>query len=99
MQMLEILFAVWAGFCVLSVVATIFSDDGKLSTIVEGIIWGTLVCCGINNGGTFAFVLGIVLASFMGLTALVNSIEGKPAMIVQLPMTVLLIIAVCKYTY
>lgn len=99
MQMLEILFAIWTGFCVLSFIATIFSDEGKLSTIVEAIIWGTLVLCGISYGGMFAFVLGIVLASFMGLTALVNSIEGKPAMIVQLPMTVLLIIAVCKYTY
>lgn len=100
MQLLTVLLIIWICLCGLSFVVTIFSEDGKISTVVEAILWCTLCACGIAYGGTFAFVIGIILASMLGINVLYQATcDPKPVMVVHLPLCILLIIAVCQYTY
>lgn len=100
MQLLTVLLIVWTCISAISFIATIFSDDGKISTLVESVLWGTLCCCAISYGGTFAFVMGIILAALLGINAMYHStFEPKPTVIIHLPMCILFIIGVCQYTY
>lgn len=100
MQMLIILEIIMICLAIISFIATIFSEDGQISTLVESVLWGTLSSCAVTYGGTFAFVMGIIFASLLGINVLVMAVENpKPVIIIHLPLCILFIIAVCKFTY
>ena len=100
MQLLIILHIIWICLCGISFVTSIFSDEGKISTVVEAVLWGTLCACSVAYGGTFAFVTGIVLASMLGINVLYQAAcDPKPTMVIHVPMCILFIVGVCQYTY
>lgn len=100
MQMLIILHIIMICLAGLAFISTIFSEEGKINTLVEAVLWGALAACSVAYGATFAFVMGIIFAVLLGfsvLDAIIN--EPKPVVLIHLPLCILFIVALSKFTY
>ena len=100
MQMLIILHIIMICLAGLAFIATIFSEEGKINSLIEAVLWGSLAACSVAYGATFAFVMGIIFAILLGFSVLDSIInEPKPTVLIHLPLCILFIIALCKFTY
>lgn len=100
MQMLIILHIIMICLAGLAFIATIFSEEGKINTLIEAVLWGSLAACSVAYGATFAFVMGIIFAVLLGFSVLDSIlIEPKPTVLIHLPLCILFIVALCKFTY
>jgi len=100
MQMLIILHIIMICLAGLAFIATIFSEEGKLNNLIESVLWGVLAACSVAYGATFAFVMGIIFAVLLGFSVLDSIIsEPKPVVLIHLPLCILFIVALCKFTY
>lgn len=100
MQMLIILHIIMLCFAGLAFIATIFSEEGKINSLIEAVLWGALAACSVAYGATFAFVMGIIFAILLGFSVLDSIInEPKPVVLIHLPLCILFIVALSKFTY
>ena len=100
MQMLIILHIIMICLAGLAFIATIFSEEGKINSLIEAVLWGSLAACSVAYGATFAFVMGIIFAILLGFSILDSIInEPKPTVLIHLPLCILFIVALCKFTY
>lgn len=100
MQMLIILHIIMLCFTGLAFIATIFSEEGKINSLIEAVLWGALAACSVAYGATFAFVMGIIFAILLGFSVLDSIInEPKPVVLIHLPLCILFIVALSKFTY
>ena len=98
--MLIILHIIMICLAGLAFIATIFSEEGKINNLIEAVLWGALAGCSVAYGATFAFVMGIIFAILLGFSVLDSIIsEPKPVVLIHLPLCILFIVALCKFTY
>jgi hypothetical protein len=98
--MLIILHIIMICLAGLAFIATIFSEEGKINNLIESVLWGSLAACSVAYGATFAFVMGIIFAILLGFSVLDSIIsEPKPVVLIHLPLCILFIVALCKFTY
>ena len=98
--MLIILHIIMICLAGLAFIATIFSEEGKINTLIEAVLWGSLAACSVVYGATFAFVMGIIFAVLLSFSVLDSIfIEPKPTVLIHLPLCILFILALCKFTY
>jgi hypothetical protein len=84
----------------LAFIATIFSEEGKINSLIEAVLWGSLAACSVAYGATFAFVMGIIFAVLLGFIVIDSIlVEPKPTVLIHLPLCILFIVALCKFTY
>lgn len=105
--MLNVLFFITAGFCALELLTLAVSDSARENLYLESnghdlavtgaivIVIAMAVLCFVAThvGGTFAFVYGIILASFFGLTMISNLMAGKWQFLTTGAMCVLFIVS------
>lgn len=105
--MINVLFFITAAFCILELLTLMVSDSARQKLFMESnghdfavvgavvIVIAIAVLCFVASsvGGTFAFVYGIILASFFGLTMISNLLAGKWQFLTTGAMSILFIVS------
>lgn len=99
MQLLEIMYIIFASICGLTFIFNILSDETDMAAVFESILWGILSIVSINVGGSFAFVCGVIMTSLIGLNTLVDLGQVKAQFFIHLPLFIFFLMGLTKFTY
>lgn len=99
MQLLEIMYIVFACICGLVLIGNTVSDETDTVAVFESILWGVLSVVAINVGGSFAFICGIIMTSLLGLNTLIDLGQAKAQFFAHLPLFIFFLVGLTKFTY
>lgn len=102
--MLATILTIFAVYEFIDLAKQIFSDEGKVAVILFDILEIGACALAISNGGIFAFVIGIIIATLFlliiaggFLTMIMGKISGLLKFVAFIPMFVLLIIGLVQH--